>query len=154
MKKKFSLLFAALLSALLLCTSVLPAYATPAINSESNVATVNVATGISPRLTNCVTASFSFGVTQAGDATFYVSYEGYDTFTYAKLTVEVQKKFLGLFWTDVDEWTGYCYDKSGMFYDSVPADGTGTYRALFTLEVYGTTGVVDVIEDEIDCKYS
>ena len=155
MKKMFRLLFVMLLSGMLLCVSVLPAYAMSSANGESNAVVLESSTGISPRLTNLSGASFGFGVYDPGDATFVVTYEGRSgSFSYAKLTVQVQKKFLGLFWRDVDEWTGYCYDVSGRFYDSVPADGTGTYRALFTLEVYGSTGVTDVIENEIDCKYS
>ncbi len=154
MKKLLCVLLSVLISGILLCTSILPAYAvSPAEGENSTV--LNASSGISPRLTNCSGATFSFGVTSSGDATFVVTYEGRAaSFSYAKLTVQVQKKFLGLFWRDVDEWTGYCYDVSGRFYDSVPADGTGTYRALLTLEVYGTTGVTDVIEDTIDCKYS
>ena len=90
-----------------------------------------------------------------GDASFYVSYEARAaTFTQAKLTVQIQKKFLGFFWRDAaDEWVGYCTDLSGFFAATIPVDGSGTYRAILTLEVFGT-GDTDVIEETIKCTAS
>ncbi|MBE6619764.1 MAG: hypothetical protein E7625_00160 [Ruminococcaceae bacterium] len=118
-------------------------------------------TGISPRLDNCHDASMVFSVLDPGVAHFAVDYNGNAaTFTQAKLTVTFQKKFLGLFWRKVDigttnnEWVGYCTDLRGSFYDTVTMDGTGTYRANFTLEIYGTSGTTDVIEKTIECKYN
>lgn len=111
--------------------------------------------GMSARLTNCITTSMSFGVAN-GYASFFVSYTGREaTFTQAKLTVQIQKKFLGLFWRDAaDEWVGYNSQLISEMYDDIPIDGTGTYRAVFKLEVFGSTGVTDVIEDTIQYKYS
>ena len=141
MKKVCRVGFALFLTVVMLCMSVISAFA--------------LDDGASSRLTNCNDASMSFVVAD-GQASFYVSYTGYSsTFTQAKLTVQVQKKFLGLFWRDAaDEWVGYNTEIMGDFYDYIPVDGTGTYRAVFKLEVYGSTGVTDVIEDKISCKYS
>ena len=141
MKKLSRILLTAFLVATILCTSVVPAFSADE--------------GTSTYLTNCYETSMSFGVAN-GEASFFVSYTGRaSSFTQAKLTVQVQKKFLGIFWRDAaDEWVGYNTDLDSEFYDSIPVDGTGTYRAVFKLEVFGSTGVTDVIEDTIQCKYS
>lgn len=114
---------------------------------------------ISPRLSNCNTATMRFAVVDnlmcAG-----ISYSAKeDVFTHAKLTLSFKKKYMLFFWKTVEigyideEWTGYCYDVFGEFYQEFPATGSGTYRAYFTFEVYGTSGVTDVIEDTIDYDY-
>ena len=141
MKKVCRVGFSLFLAIIVLSASIIPVFADD--------------TGISPRLTNCNDASMAF-VVDDGMANFYVSYSGRSaTFTQAKLTVQIQKKFLGLFWRDAaDEWVGYNSTLVGDFYDYIPVNGTGTYRAVFKLEVYGSTGVTDVIEDTISCKYS
>ena len=141
MKKTTKLVIHVFLVCTLLCMSTLSAFA----ESEE----------ISPRLTNMVDATISFTVVD-GEASFYVSYEGRaTTFSQAQLRVQIQKRVLGLFWRDVgDEWVGSSTALSGDFYDYIPVDGKGTYRANFTLTVYGTQGVNDVIEDTIEVKYS
>lgn len=141
MKKTMKLAIHVFLVCTLLCMSMLHAFAE---------------TGeISPRLTNVSGATTHFEVVD-GEAYFYASYEGRAaTFSQAQLRVQVQKKVLGLFWRNVgDEWVGYNSVLDGYFYDSISVDGTGTYRANFTLTIYGTQGVNDVIEDTIEVKYS
>lgn len=136
MKKTLHSILTVFLSMVLLCTGVLPAFA--------------VDEGVSTYMTNCDTTSMSFTVVD-GEAHFAVTYYAReDTFTQAKLTVQIQKKFLVFFWKDVaDEWVGYCTDLDGLFADSIPVDQTGTYRAIFKLEIFGTTDT-DVIEDTIN----
>ena len=90
------------------------------------------------------------GITYFGNAS---------TFTQAQVTVKIQKRFLGIFWSTVDiglpdnEWVAYNNNVSGSFYNTFPVDGTGTYRAKITLEVFGLTGVSDVIEETLEYKY-
>ena len=136
MKKTLHTLLAVLLTMVILFTSILPAFA--------------VDNSISTYMTNCAGANMSFGVVD-GEASFVVTYAARAaTFTQAKLTVQIQKKFLAFFWKDVaDEWVGYCTDLDGLFADSIPVDQTGTYRAIFKLEIFGTTDT-DVIEDTIN----
>ena len=117
--------------------------------------------GISPCMDNCHDFTMTFTVVDPGVAEFAVYYNGNSqTFTQAKLTVVFQKKFLGLFWRTVDigttnnAWVAYSTNLRDTFYDSVTMNGTGTYRANFTLEIYGTSGTTDVIEETIECKYS
>lgn len=140
MKKVCRASFSVFLAIVVLCMGIMPVFA--------------MGDGASTYLTNCSDAVMSFGVSD-GVASFYVSYTGREeTFTHAKLTVQIQKKFLGLFWRDVaDEWVGYCTELYGDFYDDIPVDGHGTYRAVFTLDVHGNTGRVDVMEDTIEYMY-
>ena len=137
MKKTLHSLLTVVLSMILLCTGVLPAFA-----ADEDIST---------RMTNCDTTSMSFTVVD-GEASFFTSYNAKPaTFTQAKLTVQIQKKFLAFFWKDVaDEWVGYSTDLYGIFADTIPVDATGTYRAVFKLEIFGTTGDTDVIEETIN----
>lgn len=114
---------------------------------------------ISPRLSNCAAATMQFSVID-NTLCICVTYNGKsDTFTHAKLTVSFQKKHLLFFWKTVEigyideEWMGYCYDLDGYFYQEFPATGSGTYRANFILEIYGTSGVTDVLEKTIEDSY-
>lgn len=140
MKKTFHLLLSVLLTLIILCSSVLPAFATDE--------------GISTYMTNCAGSSMSFTVVD-GMAHFAVTYAAREaTFSHAKLTVQIQKKYLGFFWKDVtDPWIAYRLELDGVFANTIPVDATGTYRAIFKLEVVGTTDT-DVIEETIKCTAS
>ena len=141
MKNTFKLWLPLLLSCVLLCMSIVPAYA----NSQPT-----------PRYTNTIECDMAFNVNGNG-ANFSVAYTAIEeTFLQAKLTVKLEKKVLGLFWTQVgDTWTSdYCYDYLGYISDTIPADGKGTYRATFKLTVYGNQGIADVIDNTIEVKYS
>lgn len=141
MKKIIRCWLPLLLSCVLLCLSILPAVA----DSQPI-----------PRYTNTQDCDLAFLVDGNG-ASFSVSYVALeDTFLQAKLTVKLEKKVLGLFWTQVGEtWSsGYCYDAVGHIADTIPADGKGTYRATFKLTVYGNQGIADVIDHTAEYKYS
>lgn len=71
-----------------------------------------------------------------------------------EVTVKLQKKFLLLFWTDVDEWSSSSTENYGDFYHVFELNGTGTYKATFTLTITGTDGTVDTVTKEIESKYS
>lgn len=140
MKKTSRTLLSILLTMIILCTGILPSFAADE--------------GVSTYMTNCSGCSMSFTVVD-GNASFYVSYTAREaTFSHAKLTVQIQKKFLGLFWKDVtDPWIAYRLELDDFFANTIPVDATGTYRAIFKLEVVGTT-TTDVIEETIKCKAS
>lgn len=109
--------------------------------------------GITPRWTNCVQCTTSFGVSN-DTAEVFVDYDARDDrFTYAVLEVTVQKRFLLAFWRDVDVWTVTSYEHSDYYFVDIPVDGEGMYRAKFYLEFYGNTGDVDVVEDTIKFDY-
>lgn len=125
----------------LVCMSIVPAYA------EFQQ---------SPRYTNTQRANMTFSVDGSGAhvTASYIALE--ETFLQARLTVTLEKKVLGLFWTDVgDTWTSdYCYDYLGYISATLPASGKGTYRATIKLTVYGNQGIADVIDNTIEAKYS
>lgn len=124
-----------------------------AILSMTSITSFASDQGISPRLSHTSDAAFSFSATANGgyiDVTYY----GYDdSFVRADLTVKIEKQFLFFFWTEVATWSASNTDIEGEFYDTIPLDGSGTYRATFTLKVTGNDGTVDTIPDVIEDSY-
>ena len=107
---------------------------------------------VMPRLSHTSHANFSFAATANGGY-IDVTYLGYDSFVRADLTVKIEKQFLFFFWTEVATWSASNTDINGEFYDTIPLDGSGTYRATFTLKVTGNNGTVDTITSEIKSIY-
>ena len=108
--------------------------------------TLSTSNGPTPRWANCAQCTTTFGVVN-DLAEIFVDYNADpEVFTYAKLKVTVQKRYLLAFWRDVDVWTKTSYNYSDYYVAHIPVDGEGMYRAKFYLEFYGVTGEVDVIE--------
>lgn len=108
--------------------------------------------GIAPCLSHADGANFSFSATANGgyiDVTYY----GYDSFVRADLTVKIEKQFLFFFWSEVATWSGSSTERDGEFYDTIPLNGSGTYRATFTLKITGNDGTVDTIPLELESDY-
>lgn len=139
MKKTLKSTILVILS-LLMCLASMPVCATESENQ------------IMPRLSHMDDASFSFNATSSVGY-IAATYTGYDvSFVSAKLTVTVEKRFLWAFWNDVGTWTATSTELYGIFEHEMPLNGSGTYRATFTLEVTGTNGTVDVITDTLESK--
>lgn len=105
-------------------------------------------------------SDYSFTISDMGMASIRVIYEADSSnFSQAKVTVKIQKRVLGLFWTTVDIgetdnlWVDYSSDSSGIFSFSTGLGDKGTYRAVITLEVTTTSGTTDVIEDKVQATY-
>ena len=126
--------------ALIMCLSSLPVFA-----SEADA-------GIAPCLSHMGGGSFTFSATESG-GNVVVTYEGYDSFVQARVTVKLQKRFLLVFWSDVDAWTTTSTELLGFLSHTFALEGKGTYKATMTLEVTGTDGTVDVITDSIESTY-
>ena len=148
--KRFTTLF---LSTLLAITLLFGGTMSILVSAEEEISSV------SPRLSNCAAATLHFVISN-DNLCAGVTYNGYpDTFTHAKLTLSFEKKYMLFFWKTVEigyideEWMGYCYDLNGSIYHEFPCPGSGTYRANFYFEVYGKSGVVDVIEDYVQREY-
>ena len=123
------------------------------ITASANEATSNYNEGIMPCLEHISDAVFSFtALSDGGHASVY--YDGDDSFVRADLTVKLEKKFLLVFWNDVDEWSASSTDANGYFYHLFTLNGNGTYRATFTLTITGNDGTVDTITDEKQSKLS
>mgnify|MGYP003302396375 CR=1 FL=1 len=138
MKKRIALLLSVVMAISMLIASVFPASAS----------------GIEPRYTNTSTATVAFSITSSGAAHFSVDYTGKaNIFTEARLTVEIEKQFLWFFWTEVDSWSATCYERAGFFTHTFYLNESGTYRANYRIEIYGTSGDVDVIENTQEDSY-
>lgn len=107
---------------------------------------------VSPRLSHMSDGRFSFSATANGGYA-EVTYDGYDSFVRADLTIKVEKSFLFFFWTEVDTWTASSTDIEGYFFHTFNLTGSGTYRASFTLKITGNDGTVDTVTSEIESKY-
>ena len=143
MKKITKTLVAVLLVAIMCMTNV-TAFASET-QTDENV-------GIMPRLSHTAGGVFSFSATEDGGYAL-AKYDGYDSFVRADLTVKVEKRFLWAFWNEVDEWSASSTDLNGSFYHIFELNGSGTYRALFTLTITGNDGTVDIVTDTIQSKY-
>lgn len=108
--------------------------------------------GISPRLSHMSDAGLTFAaVDNVGHID--VSYYGYDSFVRADLNVKVEKRSLLVFWNDVCEWNASSTEMDGHFYHACTLNGSGVYRATFTLRITGNDGTTDVVTDVIKSKY-
>ena len=137
MKKITKTLVAILLIAVLSMTSI------TAFASDDSV---------SPRLSHMSHGDFAFSATANGGYA-EVTYDGYNSFVRADLTVKVEKRLLFVFWTEVDTWTASSTDIEGYFFHTFNLNGSGTYRASFTLKITGNDGTVDTVTSEIESKY-
>ena len=119
-----------------------------------------LAASVTPRWTNCDQYAFTFTINDSGIAHVNINYTGdSNKFAEARLTVQLEKRFLLVFWNTVDigytnnEWTETSTKLLGNFYNAFQLSDKGTYRAVMTLEIVGKDGSVDVIEDKIEYKY-
>ncbi len=139
MKKTIKKILLVALS-LLMCFASIPVHA-----AEDNQ--------IMPRLSHVGEASFVFDATSSGGY-ITVTYTGNEaSFVSAKLTVKVEDRYLWVFWSEVGTWTTTSTDIDGFLSYTMPLNNPGTYRAIFTLEVTGKDGTVDVITDTIESAY-
>lgn len=109
--------------------------------------------GITPRWTNTAMVDTTFGVANDIAEVFIDYYCREELFTHAVLTVTVQKRFLLVFWSDVDVWTLTSFQHSAYYFANIPVEGEGVYRAKYYLEFYGNTGAVDVVEHTTEFDY-
>ena len=120
----------------------------------------NQDSGIAPCYESDVTHSFSFTISNTGTANIRARYSANSSnFSQAKVTVKLQKKVLGLFWTTVDIgetdnlWVDCSSNSSGIFSFSTGLADEGTYRVVITLEITTTSGTTDVIEGKVQATY-
>ena len=130
-------------------TKTLVAILLIAILSMANVTAFATDERISPRLSHMEDGGFSFA---AVDNKGYidVTYYGYDSFVRADLNVKIQKRFLLVFWNDVAEWNASSTEIDGWFTHIFDLNGSGMYRAKFTLTVTGNDGTVDTVTSTIE----
>ena len=123
-----------------------------AILCMTNVTAFASEDGPSPRLSHMNSGSFTFSATANGgyaDVTYY----GYDSFVRADLTVKVEKSVWLFFWDEIGTWSASSTEMNGDFFHTFTLDGSGKYRATFTLLITGNDGTVDTITDVIESRY-
>ncbi len=132
-----------LMSVIMLIATVIPAYADTPM----------------PLMEHCDSCIINF-VIDEGIAYVLVDYVGqYDSFTQVRVAIKIQKRFLGIFWTTVDigyedkTWVSYSTEIEGTFYNEIPLSEDGIYRAVFDIDFYGNNGLVDEINEKIECSY-
>ena len=115
---------------------------------------------IVPRWNVAQQNNFTFIVSDTNKATVRVTYTADSaTFQKANLTVKIEKRFLLVFWNEVDigytnnEWKASSTSPTGNFYNVFTVNGKGTYRAKITLEIIGNNGQKDVIEETLEYEY-
>ena len=123
-----------------------------AILSVTNIVAFATNEWISPRLSHAGSADLFFSATENGGIV-EATYNGYSSFVRADLSVKVQKRFLLVFWNDVAEWNASSTKSYDYFSHTFSLDGSGMYRAIFTLTITGNDGTVDIIERTIESKY-
>ncbi len=116
--------------------------------------------GVMPVLENCNTCLFIFCIVD-GVATVGIEYEGDTrTFTQVMVSAKIQKRVLGVFWKTVDigyvdnEWIEFSSQPRNYVAENFPISETGTYRAVFDVQFYGTTGVTDYLDEKVQFTYS
>jgi len=129
--------------------------------SVSALAASSQDSGIMPCYNNVGMTDSIFHIDANGLAYVAVSYDGYpDITTGATITIRLQKKVLGLFWSTVDIGEPddmWIHHASGPIYyanHSHQLTDTGTYRAEINYTIYGTAGPADEVEDLMTYKYS
>lgn len=128
----------------IMCMTSLPVFASEYQNDRNQE--------ITPRLSHTYNSDFSFNATTSGGHAV-VTYYGNESFVKADLTIKVEKCFLWVFWSQVDEWSSSSTQKNGDFLHTFTLTGSATYRATFTLKITGSDGTVDTIEQVIESKY-
>ena len=107
---------------------------------------------IAPRLNNAGTITCSFDIID-NRAICTATVSGYTSITTnisVKCTLE-KRALLGLWWSDVNEWTATSSQVTDTF-TFTESVGSGTYRCSFEVTVYGSGGSADVITEEITVK--
>ena len=106
---------------------------------------------VTPRYNNTTGPLTNFNIVN-DVAEIYVRYDGYEGVTTgATITITLEKKFLLVFWTEVETWT--LTSNSANFSQTVSCDvSSGTHRATVVYEIYGSGGSTDVITYEEEVK--
>ena len=122
------------------------------ILSMTSITTHASSEPVSPRLSHMSNGVISFSATN-NKGYIDVTYNGYDSFVRAELSVKIEKSYLFFFGTEVGTWSSTCYLIEGDFIHTFALTGSGTYRATFTLLIYGNDGTHDTITDVIESSF-
>lgn len=142
--KKISKLFFTLLLIAAMCLANVSAFASNGQSDENE--------GVMPCLEHTADFTLLFSADSNGGHVT-VRYVGDSNFSYAVVTVKVEKRNLLVFWKDICEFSVTSADVNGYIYRLCQLDGSGNYRATITLTVYGKNGVTDSVTETIKSDY-
>ncbi len=116
--------------------------------------------GIMPIFENCDMSTASFDIFD-DVATVAVEYMGIQSrFSRVEISVKIEKRFLGIFWNDVDigypdsTWTASSTVYADIIIGTFPITEAGVYKATFDIYYYGVDGSVDHVEDILTYDYN
>ena len=113
-----------------------------------------LASDIMPLNNNTLATKTRFAISDTGDASVTVNYEGYPNVTTgAVISIKIEKRNFLFFWTDIVEETitvNNYYYANELYYQ---LEDTGTYRCTVEYVISGTGGADDVITYEEEQKF-
>ncbi len=96
----------------------------------------------------------AFAISETGEASVLVNYEGYPNITTgATITIKIEKRTLLFFWSDVIDETITAVGDSYFNEFHYQLEDTGTYRCTVVYTVSGMGGADDVLTFEDTKKY-
>ena len=114
---------------------------------------VFASSGIAPRYDDSDTTNSTFSISSSGLATTRIEYARYEqNFSSARITIELQKRNLLVFWKDITSWEITSTQDYYITERTYQVDN-GTYRVNITYEFFNTDGTSEVIERTIKCTY-
>lgn len=150
-KKILCPLLSAILAICIMISCAVTVFASDIDNAEKKIKTT--------RNEVCLISQLGFNITSTGNAICSVDYSANSsTFTYATCTIKIQKQVFLFIWSDVEvntnkKWEDYSTSNPETFYHTHQLESTGNYRAVFTVDFYGTGGLHDTISDTIERTY-
>lgn len=151
-KKILCPLLSAILAICIMISCAVTVFASDIDNVEKKIKTT--------RNEVCLISQLGFNITSTGNAICSVDYSANSsTFTQAVCTIKIQKQVFLFIWSDVEinankKWENASTANPDNFYFTYQLDSAGTYRAVITLDIYGTGGLHDRISDTIERTYS
>lgn len=109
-----------------------------------------------PLANNVAQCTTTLSISAEGYATLRIRYIGYSGVTTGgTVTTKLQKRFLLLFWKDVEgcEWVDSSSDSSYLAEHGVWLSDTGKYRAVSTYVISGAGGADDVVEQTAEAEW-
>ena len=108
---------------------------------------------IAPCLESTAEVNSTFLINSSGLSETNVRYYCYDTtFSYARITIKLQKRNLLVLWKDITTWEDISYEDNYFNTFHYQVDN-GTYRVNITYECFFTDGTSEVIERTLKYKY-
>ncbi|MBE6580028.1 MAG: hypothetical protein E7650_00240 [Ruminococcaceae bacterium] len=111
---------------------------------------------VAPCANNVALWDIDFSISEYGHASYTVKYIGYSGITTGgSITIQMQKKFLGLFWRDVEGkyWELSSNQVNYSYQNVVQLSDTGKYRIVVNFTIYGTGGAADQFEKTAEAEW-